>query len=137
MDIISDYLSLKERIMSYEKSVFLVPSNKNKLYEEIDISIRWLYNLKNVTNEMAVNAVHKGVHKEGVEGDVLEISTASSKEVGKRLSAFSLKYPLNGKLISLESVYQGSKLFKDDDKTIGPFTELFEKTPAEAKKFVK
>ena len=56
----------------------------------------------------------------------LEVSTKSPVPLGVRLSAFNLK--LDG--IPLECVFQSSKVFEEG----GPYTDLLEKSPADAKK---
>ena len=64
---------------------------------------------------------------------ILEISSKSEEKVGRRLSAFSLKVDLKGTEYPLESVYQGSKVFDAG----GPFSEIFDYEPRDAKRFVR
>jgi hypothetical protein len=62
---------------------------------------------------------------------LLEVSTKSEERLGQRLSAFSLKINTSryGE-ISLESAYQGSKVFERG----GPYTDLYSVDAREAKK---
>jgi hypothetical protein len=61
---------------------------------------------------------------------ILEISTKSTEGEGISLSAFNLTVNINGKDIPIECAYQGSKKFENG----GPFTDLYSRTPWEAKK---
>ena len=79
-----------------------------------------------------VKALHDAAQRNGVER-LLEISTKSTEEVGRRLSAFSLKVATRCGVFSLESVYQGSKVFQGS----GPFPSVFELEPWEAKRFIR
>lgn len=79
-----------------------------------------------------VEALHAEAKNNGIP-KILEISSKSTFEIGKRLSAFSLKLDVNGNSFPLESVYQGSKVFEN----YGPFSKLFFATPREAKKFMR
>lgn len=64
---------------------------------------------------------------------VLEISTKSPLEVGRRLSAFNLKIDVNGVMKRLESVYQSSKVFAQS----GQHELLMDLDPFKAKKEVR
>lgn len=77
-------------------------------------------------------AIHEAYHKIHPEDCILEISSKSLQSIGISLSAFNLlKYvPSIKKLIPVENVFQGGKEFALD----GPFYDLYEVTPREAKK---
>jgi hypothetical protein len=62
-----------------------------------------------------------------------EISSKSDIEVGRRLSAFSLKVEVDGGTYPLESLYQGAKVFRE----VGPFPEIIQLPPREAKRFIR
>ena len=78
------------------------------------------------------NSLHSEAKRSGIK-NILEISSKSDDEVGKRLSAFSLKLEIDGTKYPLECVYQGSKVFEN----CGPFPGLFELQPIEAKRFIR
>ncbi|GAB1441573.1 hypothetical protein MASR2M39_04070 [Ignavibacteriales bacterium] len=61
----------------------------------------------------------------------IEVSSGSDNEVGKRLSAFNLRFS-SGELkgFTVESVYQGSKIFLSG----GPYQELYDKPSIVSKK---
>lgn len=62
---------------------------------------------------------------------ILECSSVSPEPIGKTLSAFNLRFktPATGRTISVESAYQGSKVFKNG----GPFHDIYDKDSRSAK----
>lgn len=61
---------------------------------------------------------------------LLEVSTKSEEEIGRRLSAFNLKVETSIGKISVEAAYQGSKVFQYG----GPYTDLYREDSRTAKK---
>jgi len=76
-----------------------------------------------------VTALHAAARSHGLDR-LLEISSKSEEEIGRRLSAFSLKLMIGDRLVPLECVYQGSKVFQFG----GPYTDLLAAQPIEAKR---
>lgn len=79
----------------------------------------------------SVASLHETAKREGYER-VLEISSKGN-ELGQRFSAFNLDYKRDeegGKAYKIENIFQGSKVFERG----GPYTDLYDKTPREAKK---
>ena len=64
---------------------------------------------------------------------VLELSTKSSSEIGRRLSAFNLKLKLEKGTFPVECVYQSAKVFGGNYN----FRDWIYKTPAQAKALAK
>jgi hypothetical protein len=61
----------------------------------------------------------------------LEVSSKSPDELGVRLSSFNLQFTtLAGRTLSVETAFQGSKVFARG----GPYKDLFWMTPKEAKR---
>lgn len=81
---------------------------------------------KNIT-ELHTKARSVGIHP------VLEISTKSPDEIGRRLSAFNLKISVDGRIFPLESVYQASKVFSGS----GQHAWLINEEPFTAKKKIR
>ena len=79
-----------------------------------------------------IHALHSAAQEKGIQ-NILEISSKSSEELGRKLSAFSLKIKIEGQNQPLESVYQGSKVFEQG----GPFKEIFDFSPRDAKRFIR
>lgn len=72
-----------------------------------------------------INNLHQAIFNKYKE-ECLEVSSKSNLELGKRASAFNLKY--NGHYV--ENIFQSSKVYTND----GPFVDLLDKNPKEAKK---
>ena len=79
----------------------------------------------------SINSLHQEYLKKNTEKKILEISSKSNEEIGIRLSAFNLMIETkHGQAISVESAFQGSKIFEKG----GPYIDLLYKTSKEAKK---
>jgi len=115
-----------------QRPVFIPDFSGQSLFQEFLIDFEWFSGFAEIQKKKSVRALHHAAHKEGLK-NILEISTKSDEIIGQRLSAFSLKYQIDGKLYPLESVYQGSKVFEND----GPFPEIFDYEPRDAKKFIR
>lgn len=114
------------------RPVFLPNYKGEHLVEEMSLDFPWSSGFAEIQKKKNVRALHAAASSRGIES-VLEISSKSDEEVGKRLSAFSLKIDLENGTYPLESVYQGSKVFDSG----GPHPELFEFAPRDAKKFIR
>lgn len=79
-----------------------------------------------------ITALHESYNRRFPDQKVLEISSKSLQPLGVKLSAFNLKkfVPELGKSVSVECVFQGSKVFTCG----GPYTDLYTATSREAKK---
>jgi hypothetical protein len=109
-----------------------IPSEEGPLVKEWLIDFAWASGFAEVQKKKNVHALLKAAQAAGI-SDLLEISSKSDEEVGRRLSAFSLKIEYEGKKFPLESFYQGAKVFRDS----GPFPEAMELPPREAQRFVR
>lgn len=76
-----------------------------------------------------VVALHEAAAASGM-APLLEISSKSEWEVGQKLSAFYVKVEIDTKTTTLESAYQGSKVFEKG----GPFTDLYSAESRDAKR---
>jgi len=112
---------------SHERGGFHGP-----LYEEVPISIEWSGGFSLAQKQRNIEKLHAAASALGIH-PVLEISTKSLQEVGRRLSAFNLKIEVSGQMVSLESAYQSSKVFSRS----GQHLELIEMNPFEAKKAIR
>src|SRR5262249_26969754 len=75
-----------------------------------------------------IAALHKAAEKKGL-APLLEISSKSEREVGRKLSAFNLTTAINNAEVTIESAFQGSKVFELG----GPFVDLYFSSSKEAK----
>lgn len=99
-------------------------------YEEIK-GIEFVYSpgFALVQKQKNIEALHKAF-REKYDKQIIEISSKSPVFLGTQLSAFNLPFDLNGVETSLESVFQGSKIFENG----GPYHDIYKKGPIEAKK---
>ncbi len=114
------------------RPVFLPSYEGPNLVDERHFDFPWSSGFAEVQKKKNVRALHEAAHSSGI-GEVLEISSKSDVELGRRLSAFSLKVELDGEMLPLESVYQGAKVFREN----GPFPEIMTLSPREAKQFIR
>ena len=115
-----------------QRPVFLPVYRGSQLVEERILSITWAPGFSETQKRRNINSLHSEARRQGLTR-VLEISSKSDTKVGQRLSAFSLKIHLDAGSFPLESVYQGSKVFHQS----GPFAQVFEMTPRDAKKYIR
>lgn len=114
------------------RPVFIPTVAGAQLAQERSFEFNWSSGFAESQKKKNVIALHSAAKRAGIE-KLLEISTKSDVEVGRRLSAFSLKINLDGVQYPLESVYQGSKVFESQ----GPFPEIYGFQPREAKRFIR
>ena len=105
---------------------------RGALVEVMDIEIQWHGGFAVSQKQKNVIELHRKAEAKGI-APVLEISTKSNEEIGRRLSAFSLKILANGEMRSLESVYQSCKVFSQS----GQFLFLQDDNPFDAKKQIR
>lgn len=115
-----------------QRPVFVPNYDGTFLVHECPVHFTWSPGMAEVQKKKNVASLHEEASKIGL-NRVLEISSKSNEEVGRRLSAFSLKIEIDGTNYPLESVYQGSKVFEN----AGPFPEIFSLEPRESKRFIR
>lgn len=114
------------------RPIFLPRAGNGSLVEQVDIQIQWFGGFAVSQKQKNIRELHYQASLIGIE-PILEISTKSLNEVGRRLSAFNLKIDVGGELKTLESVYQSAKVFSDS----GQHIELMDMGPFDAKKEVR
>lgn len=104
-----------------ERPIFVPDLNAPGLVREIPLSIAWHGGFAPVQKKKNIQELHQAAAGAGFTL-LLEISTKSDLDLGKRLSAFYLKVTSRtlGD-IPLECAYQGSKVFENG----GPYTDLY------------
>jgi len=112
-----------------ERPVFLPTTTGTLLVEEVAIQFRWHPGLAASQKKRNVIELHQAAASRGL-SPLLEISSKSEVRAGQNLSAFHLKLEFLGKQMTVESAYQGSKVFERG----GPFEELYWLESREAKR---
>ena len=114
-----------------ERPIFKPNSEGSDLVETLNVEFMWFSGFSKSQKQRSIQSLHEEAMKLTNLRNILEISTKSEDEVGVSASAFNLKIRLkNGLYASVESFYQGSKIFKNG----GPFVDLYEKNSLDSKK---
>jgi hypothetical protein len=103
-----------------ERPVFIPLEGARELVKEAYFNITWNPGFASVQKKKNIDALHRAAALSGY-APLLEISTKSEHKLGQHLSAFHLKVRDVGTEITLESAFQGSKIFERG----GPYTDLY------------
>jgi hypothetical protein len=112
-----------------ERPIFVPNYEGPNLVSEIVFSFAWHGGFAASQKMKNRDALHAAARAKNY-CDLLETSSKSGAKVGRHLSAFHLKLEFKGREIPIECLFQGSKVFEGG----GPYTELYDGTPLEAKK---
>lgn len=114
-----------------EKKYFIANIEKNRVLEK-SIKYSFAPGFSVVQKQKNIKEIHKNIIlKEKKINKILEVSSKSMDTIGVKLSAFNLSIKTkNGKEISVESIFQASKVFENG----GPYEDLLLKSSKEAKK---
>ncbi|PIB25040.1 hypothetical protein BFP76_02055 [Amylibacter kogurei] len=102
------------------------------MVETVDINVKWHGGFAVSQKQKNIAEIHRKAAEMGI-SPILEISTKSEQEVGRRLSAFNLKIEVHGDMKPLESVYQSSKVFSIS----GQHEFLMDTDPFQAKREIR
>jgi len=112
-----------------ERPVFVPIPSGRRMVAAVPIEFKWHPGMAPTQKKKNVLELHQAAAARGLV-HLLEISSKSDREIGRRLSAFHQKVTLGESTISLESAYQGSKVFD----RVGPFFDILYKEPRDAKR---
>ncbi len=112
-----------------ERPVFVPSSSGRLLVQEVMISFPWHAGMAPSQKKKNVAELHKAAGERNL-SPLLEISSKSESEGGRRLSAFHQVLRVNGHETTVECAFQGSKVFENG----GPFTDIYAMTSREAKR---
>ncbi len=116
------------------RPVFFATDSGNSFVDVRLVEFEWIPGMANTQKQKSVDSLHNAIRGLG-EYAVLEISSKSRDQLGIDLSAFNLGFyhQKSGKFITVESAFQGSKVFEHG----GPFPELYSENARAAKAFFK
>ncbi len=112
------------------RPVFIPQTEGQNYVKKIDIDFTWFPGFSNEQKRKSIKSLHEGIRRKTNTSKILEISTKSEERIGVKASAFNLRLRLFDIDASLESIYQGSKVFEEG----GPYIDLYKKTSVESKK---
>lgn len=111
------------------RPVFTAMGDPAHLVKEVPVEFSWNPGFAPVQKKKNISAMHESAWQKGL-SPLLEVSTKSEEKLGQRLSAFNLRIETEVGEISIESAYQGSKVFKAG----GPYTDIYEMDSRSAKR---
>ncbi|MFH1341493.1 MAG: hypothetical protein ABIL01_09845 [Pseudomonadota bacterium] len=112
-----------------KRPVFVPSMLGTQIVQEIPVQFHWHPGLAPSQKKKNVLELHRAASNLGF-SPLLEISSKSELEVGRKLSAFHLKVEVEGRTTTVECAFQGSKVFEHG----GPFVDLYWKDSREAKR---
>lgn len=96
------------------RPVYIFGLNGAQLVIPVEIEFQWFSGFSISQKQKSIAALHSAAAKRNITR-VLEISSKSPNEQGVKLSAFNLQFPMrDGRRISIENVFQSSKIFEND-----------------------
>lgn len=112
-----------------KRPVFVPIKTPTALFEEVYVEFEWSPGFAPSQKKKNIESMHCAAKRQGL-WPVLEVSTKSEEPLGQRLSAFNLRLCTSAGAITIESAYQGSKVFAGG----GPYVDLYEAESRAAKK---
>lgn len=111
-----------------ERPVFIPLTTGKRLVSAAPVTFTWHSGMAPSQKKKNVAALHAAAAERGLKR-LLEVSSKSEMEIGRRLSAFHLTVEVEGVPVPLECAFQAAKVFEHG----GPFEDLLEREPREAK----
>jgi len=112
-----------------ERPIFIPRESGCHLVDTIMVDFKWHPGMSASQKKKNVYELHEAASLRGYP-DLLEISSKSEREIGRRLSAFHQKILMDGRHVILECAFQGSKVFRNG----GPYIDLYDADPRDAKR---
>ena len=114
------------------RPVFL-PAQGSGLVREEAIQFEWFPGFSLQQKQRSIEALHTSAKAALGIDKLLEVSTKSPTALGRSLSAFNLKLGRGGSPMTVESAYQGSKVFR----SAGPHPQLYRESPRIARDYIR
>jgi hypothetical protein len=111
-----------------QRPIFIPNLEGFPFVKEMLLEFEWHAGFAKVQAQKSIASLHMAAARAKIE-PILEISSKSTEELGISLSSFNLKIVKDGKSLSVECAYQGSKFFANG----GPFSSLYFVSSREAK----
>lgn len=112
-----------------KRPIFVSNETTRGLVQTIDVEFNWYAGFSLAQMQKSVNSLHENARKKGI-APVLEISSKSPSQLGVQLSAFNLRFNYMGHSLTVETAYQGSKVFQSG----GPFVDIYSLSSRDAKR---
>lgn len=116
-----------------QRPVYVPVSEKHLFVKTELINFTWFPGMSVSQKQKSIDSLHEAAKTNLPNVDkILEISSKSRDILGIALSAFNLSFTTlkHQRTLTIECAFQGSKVFQRG----GPYVDMFEMTPREAKK---
>lgn len=126
------YRSRVDRWPLMAKRPIFIPLHDGKRYVlERYVDFNWHAGFAKSQKQKSIRALHEMAFEEYGVTNPLEVSSKSEDPLGVAMSSFNLTFTTKlGRSLTVEAAFQGSKVFESG----GPFLDIFEKPPIEAKR---
>lgn len=114
-----------------KRPIFVPLLDGKRFVLERYVDFHWHAGFAKSQKQKSIRALHEMALQEYGVQHPLEISSKSEDPLGVALSSFNLTFVTQrGRKLTVEAAFQGSKVFEFG----GPFIDIFEKSPVEAKR---
>jgi len=115
-----------------ERPVYIAQLTGKSFVKKMNVSFQWYPGFAVVQKQKSIKSLHSEFIANFGKKKMLEISSKSDIELGFKLSAFnlSMKTKKSKQTMSVESAFQGSKVFEKG----GPYKDLYFQSSKKAKK---
>lgn len=109
-----------------------VAKNFEPYVERVDVEFKFYNGFSKKQKNLSTKSLHDAFKQDNPQMNLLEISSKSENPFGVKVSAFNLNFfhKESGKIFSVESAFQGSKVFESGRS----YVDLLDKSSREAKK---
>lgn len=116
------------------RPIFVPMLNSKHFVLERYVEFIWHSGFAKSQKQKSIRELHAMALRDYGVQNPLEVSSKSEDPLGIALSSFNLMFTTQkGRRLTVEAAFQGSKVFERG----GPFRDIFEKTPIEAKRDVR
>jgi len=115
--------------MPATRPVFVPRPEAAPFVREVPVTFTWFPGLSLSQQQKCIASLHATAAEKHEISPVLEVSSKSAEALGALLSAFRLPVEVDGRRLTVESAFQGSKVFERG----GPYTALYEADSRAAK----
>jgi len=115
--------------MPATRPVFVPLPERAPYVTEIPVTFTWYPGLALAQQQRSIAALHTVAAEKHHLAPLLEVSSKSPEALGALLSAFRLPVEIGGRRFTVESAFQGSKVFEHG----GPYTTLYDTDSRAAK----
>jgi hypothetical protein len=114
-----------------KRPIFVPLLDGKRFVLERYVDFQWHSGFAKSQKQKSIRDLHEMALRDYHVQNPLEVSSKSEDPLGVSLSSFNLKFTTNrGRTLTVEAAFQGSKVFKNG----GPYTDIFEKLPMDAKR---